>query len=207
MEWLIAHDLEPIADVKRLIADFVTNVVPPESSGEIFRVAERFGLVGAAGEAATWAGVTGWEPDSAMRAARWCFRRWLSSRSKGSSDLDKAIAQIRTFLLANGSRFEDLDGPGAGRTVYERVGFRRTVGEDTEYLIPSEIFKSTLCKGYAVKQVAQELANRGYLRRDGDRLQVQQRVPGVSKPMRMYAIQSSILTDEPILAEPEEMAL
>jgi putative DNA primase/helicase len=201
VERLINHEGEAIRRLGDMIDEFTASVVPAGSSGEIYRVAERFAVVGAAGELATDVGITGWTPGAAFAAAKWCFARWLENRSTGASDLDKAIGQIRAFLIANESRFEDMEKRD-GRSVYERVGFRRANGGDTEYLVPSDAFREILCKGYDAKKVAEELDRRGHLRKtEKDRLQIQQRVPGVAKPMRVYAIQSSILTDGEVEAE------
>jgi putative DNA primase/helicase len=132
VECLINHEGEAIKRLGDLIHEFTDRVVPPKSSGEIYRVAERFAVVGAAGELATEAGITGWASGVAPESAKWCFKRWLQNRSTGASDLDKAIAQIRAFLLANGdSRFEDADEVG-GRPVHDRVGFRRSTPNGVE---------------------------------------------------------------------------
>lgn len=206
VEYLINKEAEAKEKLGKLIGDFIQENVPPESSGEIYRVAERFALVGAAGELATEAGITGWPEGAAMKAARSLFLGWLSKRSTGSSDMDKAVSQVKGFLLANPSRFEDLseDGDQRGfpkwgsKLIINRAGFVQA-GPDgrNEYLIPSESFKE-ICKGYDATRVAKELEKRGYLRRGQDRLQVQQRIPGVGN-LRFYAIQSSIFeegTDE-----------
>jgi putative DNA primase/helicase len=149
VECVIKNESAVTKDLHAWVQDFVVKQqLPPEASGEISRVAERFGLVGAAGEVASKAGITGWKPGTAMRAASWCFQRWLSGRpTAGSSDLEKAIAGIRRFVLSNESRFEDLD-KNDPRTIPNRVGFRKAVGDGVEYLVPPEAFKTELCKGY-----------------------------------------------------------
>jgi putative DNA primase/helicase len=43
-------------------------------------VGARFALVGAAGEMATEAGLTGWPTGESERAARACFNAWLAAR-------------------------------------------------------------------------------------------------------------------------------
>jgi putative DNA primase/helicase len=198
VEWIIHKEPAVTKELQGLIDNFVGCAVPKDAGGEIFRVAERFGLVGAAGELATQAGITGWTPDSAMTAARWCFERWVENRSVGSSDMEKAVAQIRAFLFANQHRFEDLDVRGDGRKVINRAGFRRAVGDgNVEYLIPSEIFRTELCKGYIPKAVIQELDKRGYLRTGPDRAQVQHKIPAMgNKPVRFWAIRSGILGED-----------
>ncbi len=198
VEWIIRNEPAAIDELNGLIKEFIGSVVPEDAGGEIFRVAERFGIVGAAGEVATRAGITGWPPGSAMTAARWCFERWMADRAVGSSDMEKAVAQIRAFLHANQHRFEDLDGNTGGRAVINRAGFRRALDkDDVEYLITSEIFKNEVCKGYNTKAVIEELDRRGYLRKGSDRPQVQHKVPAMgNKPVRFLAIQSRILGED-----------
>jgi hypothetical protein len=117
--------------------------------------------------------------------------------------MDKAVSQIRAFLLANESRFDYLHEdtctlpPAQSGVTVNRAGFRRTVGDGAhqtiEYLVTAETLKD-ICQGYDSKKVAKELHKRGNLRRQNDRLQVQHRVDG-NATMRFYAIQSSIFHD------------
>jgi len=121
--------------------------------------------------------------------------------------MDKAVAQICGFLLANPDRFESLreDGgldSGTNRTVVKRVGFKKLVSTASpdsrekryEYFVTTTAFKTELCQGHDPTKVAKELAKRGFLRRDKDRLQVQIRVEDVGK-VRCYAIQPSIFEE------------
>jgi putative DNA primase/helicase len=209
VEWLIGNEAEARKKIKVWMKEFSDKYVPPNSSGEIYRVADRFALVGAAGKLATEAGITGWQQGAAMEAAGQCFKRWLAGRCTGSLDLEKAIDQVRGCLLTNESRFELLSDDRDGFPVTDprptpipnRLGFRQTIGTGAtaavEYLITSGAFKNEVCKGYDATKVAGELAKRGHLRKSKGRLQVQQRIPGMgSKAARFYAIQSSILGED-----------
>ena len=202
VEYVIKNESQVVQRIRSLMGEFNLGV-PDGSSGEISRVADRFGLVGAAGEVAIEAGITPWPQGSAMDAAHWCFDAWLKGRTTGSSDIEKGIEQIRAFLLSYGdARFQELASDNTfiasgGHPINNRAGFRREVEENdggVEYLIPSEIFKTEICKGCNFTKVAQELHQRDYLRRSSaDRLQVQHRIEGMGKnPIRFYAINSSI---------------
>jgi uncharacterized protein (DUF927 family) len=199
VKYLIDNEPSAIDYLKQKIAAFANQAVPAGSSGEIHRVAKRFGIVAAAGELATEAGITGWTPGMAMDAAEWCFKRWLSGRSLGASDLEKAIDHLRGFLIQNSNRFEDLTEADGWlcNSVPNRAGFRRKVdGGEMEYLIFPEVFKSEL-KGYDPTSVARELEKRGHLVRGKNRLQVQVRIPGMDKAApRFYAVRSSIFGEE-----------
>jgi uncharacterized protein (DUF927 family) len=216
VEYLIKNEEPATERLDTLRKEFVASNVPSECSGEIHRVADRFGLVAAAGELATEAGITGWPAGTATQAITQCFKKWLNGRSTGSSDMEKAVEQIRGFMLANcDSRFQDVDEkitlPQTGRRViYDRAGFRRTFanGEDqtSEYLIYPQTFKD-LCQGYNATQVAQELEKRGYLRRGKNRLQVQQRIEGMGKnPIWFYAVNDSIFDGTSFGVNVEEKA-
>jgi putative DNA primase/helicase len=78
-------------------------IVPPGASGQVKRGGRRFALIAAAGEMATTAGLTGWPPGEAIRAAHTCFNAWLTLRGgAGSSEKTNMLRQVRSFLEANG---------------------------------------------------------------------------------------------------------
>lgn len=149
-----------IAELKRSRADFLKANVPSDASGEIFRAAGRFALVATAGELATRWEILPWPPGEANRAAVVCFSSWLSNRGGvGSSDAERAIAQIRSFIAGNASmRFADFESPQ--RSYVSIVGYRRKRDGLDEFLVLSDSFRQELCKGFDSKMVAKELANR-----------------------------------------------
>lgn len=55
--------------------------MPKHASGEILRAAERFALLGAAGELATKWGLTGWKKGEVKRTTERLFREWLETRA------------------------------------------------------------------------------------------------------------------------------
>jgi len=201
VKYLIQNESIAVKDMKELMKEFLSSVkIPTGAAGEINRVAKQFAIVAAAGELATKADITGWAPGTAMAAALFCFDRWLNGRSStGSSDTEKAIAQIRKILMAHTNRFESLDVPSSRFSVSDRLGFSRTVDEGIEYLVSVEAFQNELCENYNSTTVARGLLERGYLRVTGKgRFQVQHKIPGMgTKPLRFYAIQSSILGEDP----------
>jgi putative DNA primase/helicase len=183
-------------------------------SGEIPRVIERFSLVAAAGEVATEAGLTGWPPGEAMKSVACCLETWLSQRSTGSSDMDRAVEQVKQFFIANGdSRFQSLDKtPDAAfkRVITNRAGFRysHTPTCIGGFYIPTEVFHSEVCKGFDAKKVAQELAKRGHLNRSAKRFKVQKRLPGMgNNGVWVYEIFESIFGDDPTETEAVEPAI
>ncbi len=132
-----------------------------------------------------------------MRAAATMFRVWLDGRgTKGSSDAEASIRQVRAFIEAHGSsRFQAVGDDFA--KVINRVGFRRKNEQgQTEYLILPESFRKEICSGYDAKTIARTLAERGYLRRgDGKNLARHETLPGIGRT-RVYVLLSTLLSAE-----------
>jgi uncharacterized protein (DUF927 family) len=83
----------------RTIIDTFMTRVPTAATGQVRRVAGRFALIGAAGELATAAGITGWEEGAAVKAAATCFNDWLRQRGTlTNADEERALAQVRLFF-------------------------------------------------------------------------------------------------------------
>ena len=106
--------------------------------------------------------------------------------------------QVRRFIEEFGeSRFDPMPAELGGRPVHSRAGWRREYGEDREWLVLPEVWKE-ICKGFDPTEVARQLASRGMLRRDTDKLQRSERTPLGSK--RVYVITGRILDEDPGLA-------
>jgi uncharacterized protein (DUF927 family) len=179
------------------VADALDKLAP---SGQVRRVAARFGLVAVGGELATLAGVTGWPAGAAREAALTCFKAWLADRGgAGSAEQKALLEQVRHFFAMHGeSRFTPWDRspePTADdRTprTSNRAGFVRKVYEaDGEpglkwYVFP-EVFRAEIAAGFDPTEAAGVLAQRGWLLRDPeDRLTHKPRLPGFASTSRVY---------------------
>ncbi|MBI4404780.1 MAG: DUF927 domain-containing protein [Deltaproteobacteria bacterium] len=178
---------------------FVSKQVPLGTSGEIHRVATRFGLVASSGELATKLGICPWKEGDASLAASVCFKAWIASRGGyDCQDTMNGIAQVRAFLQEFGTaRFPIIAGTGVSdEGGIRRAGFRRvSVSGDTEWLIFNEVFKKEVCKGFNPRAVARALKERNYLWRDSDgKCSRPERLPGLGK-VRVYCIRSSIMEE------------
>ena len=100
----IAKDKLGLQDVIRETVDaFIARVVPESADGQVRRVARRFGLLAAAGELATNAGITGWQEGEAMIAVSTCFKAWLLERGGiGSQEEQSILEQVRYFFQCHG---------------------------------------------------------------------------------------------------------
>jgi putative DNA primase/helicase len=134
LQWLTEHTDTLRADVRQRMQALADQIIPEAAGGQVHRVGLRFALVGAAGEMATVAGLTGWPVGESERAARACFNAWLSTRGgTGDGEVTAMLRQVRAFLEAHGEgRFTWWHRAGddhAAKTLH-RAGYRRMVGED-----------------------------------------------------------------------------
>lgn len=156
------------------LRQFVEELNMPPQSAQAGRVARRFALVAAAGEAATALGLTGWPEGEADRAAKKCFSSWLANYGGHvSREETTVLQQVKAFFEAHeSSRFEQLGG-NDGQKVINRVGFWRYRGDNKEYLVLPEAFKNEICKGLDYRSALKILARRGWFE------------PGKEKPAQL----------------------
>lgn len=184
--------------LKHAVDQFVTDTVPRGASGQVDRVATRFGLVAAALELAGEFGLTGWEKDTGTWAVKACFNAWLCERGgPGDHEVTAILSQVRAFFEANGeSRFADWDTSERvingealeGRIVANRVGFRRKSQLEgyTYYVLP-EAFKREICAGMNPDRAAQVLREREWIEPDCHGKNSHSiRLPGMGKTTRCY---------------------
>lgn len=196
------------ARVKATQAAFAKKLVPEEAAGQVRSVADRFAMIGAAGELAIEWGVLNWPKGEAMAAAAACFRTWLGERGgAGSAEDQQAIEQVQAFLGAHGeSRFSPLrpDGEEASHAViHNRVGWRQIHPErGLEFMVMEPAWKQEVCKGLDWKRVARVLLTHGLLRRTGKDLSDVQKIPEFgNRPTRVYRVNAAIFN---MRAEPGE---
>lgn len=136
LQWLTANADTLKARIRELSAGLLLSLVPETAGGQVHRVGARFALVGAAGELATAAGLTGWAKGEAEQAARVCFNAWLAGRGgTGNGEVSAMLRQVRSFLEAHGEgRFtwwHRAADDHSAKTL-QRAGFRRMVNERGE---------------------------------------------------------------------------
>ena len=194
--------------IQRFREKFIAAVLPPEASGQVRRVANRFALFAAAGEYATLIGVTGWrattdsEEGEAFAAVAECFRGWL--RARGGDEMQEVtslLAQVRQFFENHGeSRFTllswDRDNPtiANNHVTMNRSGFRRLTTAGFEYLVLPETFKE-ICKGFNPTFAAKTLSQKGILVTDNQgKPQTNHRLPGMGVK-KVYYFRPAVLAD------------
>jgi putative DNA primase/helicase len=136
LQWLTENADGLKARIREAADRMARQIVPEAASGQVERVGARFALVGAAGELATVAGLTGWAPGESERAARECFNAWLAARGGiGNGEVSAMLRQVRRFLEAHGEgRFtwwHRAADDHSAKTL-NRAGLRRMLNEQGE---------------------------------------------------------------------------
>lgn len=138
------------------------------------RVALRFALVAHAGELATQAGITGWQPGEATKSAAVCYRAWLNDFGKGNREHKNILEAVRSFIEGNPARFQEVPNY-TERQVVRRVGFKKFNNEKDgikkdkiNYKRVSEIFIATsqlaeCAPGYTSDQIKSALSATGLI--------------------------------------------
>ncbi len=99
LQWLTEHTDTLKASIKQSADALAARLIPANASGQVERVGARFALVGAAGELATQAGLTGWPVGESENAAAACFNAWLAARGgSGNGEIVAMLRQVRGFL-------------------------------------------------------------------------------------------------------------
>lgn len=189
-----------IAEARQRMDRFVSTNVPANASGQVKRVARRFGLLSAAGELGVQFGILPWEEGEATQGVRACLQSWMDNLgSLDNQEADQAVNQVRRFIGQFGeSRFSPWKEQGepqsfGGRTL-NRAGFRRETDDGrTEYYVLPEVYKSEICHGLRPTEVTKALRDRNLLVLSPDgKNQRSERLPeiGIAK---VYRIKPEIL--------------
>ena len=187
LQWLTDNAYTLKARIREASAALGAQIVPEAASGQVQRVGARFALVGAAGELATVAGLTGWAAGESEQAARECFNAWLAARGGiGNGEETAMLRQVRRFLELHGEgRFTwwHRASDDHNTKTLQRAGMRRIVddkgepiktqsigteytprmsaahgdGVTVEYFVMAETFKTELCQGFDAQAVARVL--------------------------------------------------
>lgn len=174
LEKLVKHQFEVADTVKEAQRKFQAAYLTDQAHGQARRVADRFALVGAAGELARKFGIVPWAAGEALTAARTCFDAWLSRRGgEGNQEERAALRQVREFLRRYGeSAFTDMDRPANDTDKHapvrsDRAGYRRhdAAADAVEYFIFNELWRTRVCKGFDAAAVGRMLAARGFVER------------------------------------------
>jgi uncharacterized protein (DUF927 family) len=197
VEALLAEGLDAAAQqIKAAIAEFRQANVVDSADGQVKRVADRFAFIGAAGELAIKFKIVPWESGSASSAAAALFRAWLDTRGGTEpTEVRNMISQVRGLIERfGGSRFDPVISDPETRPVLDRLGWHRGTGEEGEWLIPPETWRTTFAAGYDPTTVARILCDRGILKRCETQFSCPEWIEG--KTNRVYVLTAKISSTE-----------
>jgi putative DNA primase/helicase len=192
---LIAENVSA-KDVRERVEAFVRSALRDikDRHGQVARVAQRFGLVCAAGELGVQLGILPWEQSDPLNDATALFETWLEERGGAAPyESRQAVAQVRQFIEMHGdSRFDDITLPDPDRKpVVNRAGFRRGQAEARRWLIPPEVWRNEICAGLNPRETAKTLADLHMLETDGEgKFSRSETVNG--KKQRLYVLTPAI---------------
>ena len=182
--------------IKQIQQNFKNKYLPENSSGQVARVAGRFGLIAAAGELAIKFGIlSSLTAEDGVEAVAKCFKAWLIDRGNTQDqELKTAIVQVKAFLEKYGeSRFINITDTSSLIKTIDRAGYKQRIEGVFHYYILPEVYKNEVCRGQNYKQVSQYLIQKGFLVTDsqGKSMEVKH-LPDVGK-IRIYHVTDKIL--------------
>lgn len=195
------------------IEDFIQHHIPKDAPPEVRRVLRRFAAVACAGELATDAGITGWEPGTASQAAADCFDAWLIERGGlEATDVRNAIQQVRQILASQHDRFYPADPEmikddrgnerlAESQHIHNALGYWKMIGDELIYLVNRDAFELELCRGFSPKDVCKALQKYNYMKiveRDRFTYKAEVTLPtgerlGIEHAPRFYGIRGAIV--------------
>ena len=107
--------------------DFLKKHCPPDTDGQVSRVAARFGLVAAAGELATALKIPPWARGGATAAIATRFRAWLDAR-RGQQPTDHQSCRISQALTARGWSITSYPRFGEPKSALASIRWRWHAG-------------------------------------------------------------------------------
>lgn len=134
-------------------------------AGQVLRVADRLGLVAAAGELAIDLGILPWQAGTVAGAVKVIFDGWHEDRGGDDpAEVRAAIEQIRGILERYGdSRFDAPNPAPDSRPVIDRLGYVHGEGGGRQWWLLPQTFRDVFCVGLDPKMIAKALAERGLL--------------------------------------------
>jgi len=205
LEEIISRKDEARLRFKEFQELFIQTETPKNANSQVSRAINRFAIVAAGGELATYLGVTGWEAGEAYEGVKRCFDSWRTNliSSTESHEETTAIKVVRGFISKHGeSRFLDLrraDDTHAPKTI-NLAGWKQTNELETYFHFSIDTFKDEVCRGLDPKLVLKTLNKHGYLRTESGgktvRLKFRKLRIGKNEFTNSYAVDAKILEHE-----------
>ncbi|SEM10547.1 DUF927 domain-containing protein [Halomonas caseinilytica] len=143
------------------------------------RVADRFAIIGLAGELAIEHGLLPWASHSAADAGRLLFREWVARVGDGNAEDRQILTAIADFIALHGdSRFSDISALLPNPNVRHRAGYFEIEDGKRLYLF-NRASLAEAAAGYGRDRILRALDTYGVLAKtDSGRRQKNYRLPG-----------------------------
>ena len=185
-----------VATVRETQDLFRTNVIKGTPAGQVLRVADRLGLVAAAGELAVGLGILPWQAGTVAGAVKVIFDGWHEDRGGDEpAEVRTAIEQIRGILERYGdSRFDLPNAIADSRPVIDRLGYVHGQGSNLQWAILPQTWRDVFCDGHDAKMIAKAFVKRGLLL-PGEDGRTNRLVRICDKPTRVYILSAKAWTE------------
>lgn len=189
----------PEEQLHSYIASFLSEVDPLLSSGQLMRVAKRFGLIAAGGIIAVKMKILPFDERDIFDAVKSCFTSWAKNyQNHADFETQKILSQIRQYLQFSGcAYFPEWDGKSSVNFSGKCSGYRLITADGSiEWLILNEVFKNDICKGLDFRKTIRELKNLQLLKRDrSGKNSIPMRLPNFGL-VRVYHLSSEIFAEK-----------
>ncbi|MCG8994147.1 DUF927 domain-containing protein [Laribacter hongkongensis] len=170
VEWVAERREEVATRLRHAIRD-MRDLLPPEASGQVRRVASRFALISEALELATKAGLTGWAVDEGKTAVFGCMAEWIDRYGLGNREDVQILEQMEGwFALHARGRFINWDSASKDSEPAMRdcAGYFRRLDGELQWLVFPSVFVNEIAAGFDRSVAADVATKAGMLKRGGD---------------------------------------
>lgn len=180
--------------ISRAVQVHADNLTPANATPETKRAIKKFGLVKIAGLVAAGAGVLPFGMQVVQESIQSVLSAWLADRQGDSSDSERALADLRGFLLANRSRMMYAD-ESATHVPPKLIGYvhRRdgSIGNEPDLILLTNEGLKEAVTGHDSRMVLCELDRRGLLKKSQG-YKYRAHIEAVGQQIWLYAIRPGI---------------
>ena len=179
--------------VGRAVQRHAESLTPINSTAETKRAIKKFALVKIAGLIASNAGVLPFDASLISGSIQSVLNAWLVDRQGDASDSERALSDLRGFLLANRARMMYAD-ESAAHVPAKLIGYvhrRDSLSNDPDlFFLTNEGLKESVA-GHDSKSVLCELDRRGLLKKSQG-YKYRAHIESVGQQIWLYAIRPGI---------------
>lgn len=173
VEWLAVRQSEVKAWVTTTQAEMLDAIETehPDAAPAARRATRKWGVLVAAAEMVSEAGLTDWTRNEARTWVMAAWARWLDTFGTKDRDAERLLDQVDGILRANElGRFVLLPLDPAAEPVAQNIlGYRRYEGGEPVFLVLPKAFKDEVANGYELRHACRVLHEAGMLDRNDKR--------------------------------------